>query len=495
MPSFFNSVITATAVLYAGLSVAQSNEQITEEFKGNLSSGAAIYFPSDANWQTETTQRWDVFPPSNPVYIAAIKPSTPEDVSAIVKIAAQNNISYLATGGGHGFPTTLGRLNDGISIDLSNFKTINLDKTKSTVKVGGGAIFANLVDVVINAGYELVTGACSCVGATGAAVGGGIGRLQGLHGLIADNVVSYKVVTADGTIRTVSNTSNPDLFWAMRGAGHNFGVILETEFKVYKATNGGKALNVDLILPASSNKTHWEQLKKITANLPAELSMFTGIQYGDQYGGLNILFNAVYYGPEADGRKLLAPFINNNPLVTNITYVNAIDVIPYSLFGRWNDPTCAKNKQLSIYTVGTKTIDVPTYSQLFADMGAFFQKTPAIRTGTTIYLETLPNQAVKAAPDGFSAYPKVHREILTHVLMTFVNSDRSVDTAVSDFANKKRTDLTKTSGFSDLEIYSTYGHGDEGPEVWYRDSLPRLKTIKQKYDPQNRFRFYNPIMG
>lgn len=79
--------------------------------------------------------------------------------------------------------------------------------------------------------------------------------------------------------------------------------------------------------------------------------------------------------------------------------------------------------------------------------------------------------------------------------MTFVYSDRSVDSAVTDFANKKRKVLAKASGYTDLEIYSTYGHGDEGPEVWYRESLPRLRTIKKKYDPENRFRFYNPILG
>lgn len=86
MPSLLKFVVTATVVSYAGLSVAQSNQQITKDFKGNLSSKAAIYFPSDANWITDTTQRWDVFPPSNPVYIAAIKPSTAEDVSSIVSI-------------------------------------------------------------------------------------------------------------------------------------------------------------------------------------------------------------------------------------------------------------------------------------------------------------------------------------------------------------------------------------------------------------------------
>jgi hypothetical protein len=248
---------------------------------------------------------------------------------------------------------------------------------------------------------------------TGATVGGGVARLQGLHGLIADTVVSYKVVTASGDILVASDSQNADLFWAMRGAGQNFGIVLETTYKIFKATNGGKALNVDLILPASANATHWKLIKELSINMPAELSMFTGIQYSDKYGGLSILFNAVYYGSEKKGRKLLAPIIANSPLVTDIRYIKAIDVIPTSLFGRFNDPMCKKGNHVSTYTVGLKQIDLPTFNTLFEDMAAFWKKYPQT-TGSTIYYETLPVQAVKAVPVGSSSYPRSHREIETH---------------------------------------------------------------------------------
>jgi FAD/FMN-containing dehydrogenase len=72
-----------------------------------------------------------------------------------VKIAAQRNISYLATGGGHGLPITLGQLDDGISIDLSNFKTVTVDTKSKTVAVGGGALFSDVITPVLNAGYEI----------------------------------------------------------------------------------------------------------------------------------------------------------------------------------------------------------------------------------------------------------------------------------------------------------------------------------------------------
>jgi hypothetical protein len=252
------------------------------------------------------------------------------------------------------------------------------------------------------------------VGITGATVGGGVARLQGLHSLIADTVVSYKLVTAAGDIIIASDSQNSDLFWAMRGAGHNFGIVLETTYMIFKATNGGKALNVDLILPASANVTHWELIKELSIDMPAELSMFTGIQYNDKYGGLSLLFNAVYYGPEKKGRKLLAPIIANNPLVTNVSYISAIDIIPTSLFGRFNDPMCKKSNHISTYKVGLKQIDIPTVNTMFLDMANFWKKYPQT-TGSTIYYETLPVQAVKAVPSGFSSYPTSHREIETHV--------------------------------------------------------------------------------
>lgn len=252
------------------------------------------------------------------------------------------------------------------------------------------------------------------MGAVGATIGGGLGRLQGLHGLTADNVLSYNVVTATGNVIQVSDSENSDLFWGMRGAGHNFGIVVEVTYKIYKATNGGKALNADLIFPASANHTHWQLLKNISTNLPAELAIFSAINYNQDHGGLNVLFNAVYYGPEEKGRELIAPFVANNPLVTNISYINAIDIIPTSLFGRFADPLCKKNNYVNTYTVGVRGIDIPTFDKQFNDMATYYNKYPQANT-STIYFETLPIQGVTSVPKNFTSYPFSHRKIQTHV--------------------------------------------------------------------------------
>ena len=83
--------------------------------------------------------------------------------------------------------------------------------------------------------YLIITasGACGCVGLMGAGLGGGFGRYQGFFGLVADNVIDMNVVIADGSFLTVSATSHPNLFWAMRGAGHNFGVVTHFNYKIH----------------------------------------------------------------------------------------------------------------------------------------------------------------------------------------------------------------------------------------------------------------------
>lgn len=81
------------------------------------------------------------------------------------------------------------------------------------------------------------------------------------------------------------------------------------------------------------------------------------------------------------------------------------------------------------------------------------------------------------------------------MIATYNYNDPSVDAEINAFARSNRDRFAKTSGFADLELYTTYAHGDEGPEVWYRDSLPRLRSLKQKWDLENRFRFFNPIVS
>ena len=125
----------------------------------------------------------------------------------------------------------------------------------------------------------LETGSAPCVGSLGATLGAGIGPLQGHRGLMLDALESVRLVTANGSLITVSNTSYPDLFWGIRGAGFNFGIIPEATYKVYDTTYNGQVMNGDLLFPASANRSIWEIFKSYDDTLPAKLSLVAAMSY------------------------------------------------------------------------------------------------------------------------------------------------------------------------------------------------------------------------
>lgn len=114
------------------------------------------------------------------------------------------------------------------------------------------------------------------IGVTG---GGGIGRFQGVNGLMIDSLLSVRLVTANGKILDVSEDSNPDLFWALRGATPNFGIITSATYRLHEPTNGGQIFSADFILPASANASYFDILQGLEGTIPAELSAITILGY------------------------------------------------------------------------------------------------------------------------------------------------------------------------------------------------------------------------
>lgn len=108
-----------------------------------------------ANWSTEVTQRWNLN--SEPTFYGAIKPAIEADIQHIVNISAAYGVPFLATGGGHGLSTTLGRFHDGLEIDLSNFDSVDLDAGNNELTVGGATVFSDLYETLYNAGKLLRT--------------------------------------------------------------------------------------------------------------------------------------------------------------------------------------------------------------------------------------------------------------------------------------------------------------------------------------------------
>ena len=131
------------------------------------------------------------------------------------------------------------------------------------------------------------TGSCTCVGFVGGTLGGGVGRYQGIHGLIIDNLLSVNLITAAGDQITVSATENSDLFWGIRGAGMNFGVITSATYKVADLTNSGQVQDADFVFTASQNVSFFNALASLQGTLPPELSLLTYVDYNATNGGVS----------------------------------------------------------------------------------------------------------------------------------------------------------------------------------------------------------------
>lgn len=116
-------------------------------------------------------------------------------------------------------------------------------------------------------------GTATCVGMIGATLGGGVSSLQGHHGLLIDTLVSVRLITAAGDAITVSEKENKDLFWGIRGAGHNFGIITSATYKIFDSTNAGQVMNADFLYTAGSSRAVWEALKTFDNALPELLAI------------------------------------------------------------------------------------------------------------------------------------------------------------------------------------------------------------------------------
>jgi FAD/FMN-containing dehydrogenase len=154
------------------------------------------------------------------------------DVAAVLRFATEHDVVFAVRGGGHNVAGTAG-VDDGIVIDLSAMNDVHVDPTARLARVGGGATWGDVDAATQPHGLAAPGGLVSATGVGGLTLSGGIGWLRRKHGLACDNLVAATLVTADGTVHQVDDERDPDLMWALRGGGGNFGVATELVYHLH----------------------------------------------------------------------------------------------------------------------------------------------------------------------------------------------------------------------------------------------------------------------
>ncbi|WP_405071120.1 FAD-binding oxidoreductase [Kribbella sp. NBC_01510] len=201
-------------------------ETLRREFGGD------IIEPGDAEYAAASGS---ILASGSPAYV--VRPGSVVDVQAAVRFAADTGLELSVRGGGHAF-AGFGTNDDGVVIDLGRLATVEvIDKDRHLVRIGGGATWGQVTAALAPHSLAISSGDTRSVGVGGLTLSGGLGWKVRKYGLALDSVVAAEVVTADGDVVRTDAEENPELFWAIRGGGGNFGIVTAFEFAAHVTTD------------------------------------------------------------------------------------------------------------------------------------------------------------------------------------------------------------------------------------------------------------------
>ncbi|XYH92706.1 FAD-binding oxidoreductase [Sorangium sp. So ce1128] len=272
-------------------------EVAMREFQTSLR--GEVLFPSDAGYDS-ARRVFNAMIDKRPRLIARC--AEPADIVRCVRFAREHALPASVRGGGH---SVAGKAvcDAGMMIDLSQMKAIRVDPTERTARAEPGLLLGEFDEGTQAFGFATTMGIMSTTGIAGLTLGGGIGWLNGKHGLACDNLLSAEVVTANGDLVVASSSENPDLFWGMRGGGGNFGIVTSFEYRVHPV---GQVLAGMLLYPLAKAKRVLRFFDDFSSACPDEFSTTAVLMTGED-GQPALAVLVCYCGPLADGEAALRP--------------------------------------------------------------------------------------------------------------------------------------------------------------------------------------------
>ena len=411
---------------------------------------------------------WNGMHDKRPALIARCLTSA--DVAQAVNFARDHGLLTAVRGGGHSWPGK-SICDDGIVVDLSHMTNVEVDTDNKIGMTAGGALLGHLDDATLAQGLVTTAGVVSHTGVGGYTTGGGFGRLNRKYGLTIDNLLGAEIVTADGQVRYISAEQEPDLFWAVRGGGGNFGAVTRFDFQLHDFDRD--IYSGMIVWPVEQAREVLEFYAGWQGGLSRELYTGPAMITHPELGHV-IAMEVVYNGDPAQGEKEIAPLRKIGKPV-----VDAVMVQDYKVMQTQEDATVAHG--IRSYA---KNAMIGDFSQgLVDDLVDSYIADP--RAG--IFTHTCGGAvADHGATD--TAFP--HRDTQTMIVFFTGWMDPAEDEVGKQMCRDWHAALERHS----LGYYDNIEQdGDTRVARNFGPNYERLREIKAAYDPGNQFRLNSNI--
>jgi FAD/FMN-containing dehydrogenase len=452
--------------------------EVVDAFKATLR--GPVLQPGDPGYD-DARAIWNAMIDRRPALIARCAGTA--DVVAAVNFARENGLPLAVKGGGHNIAGSA-LCEDGMVIDLSPMRDVHVDPRARLAWVSGGALLSDIDHETQSCGLAVPLGINSTTGAAGLTLGGGFGWLSRMHGLAVDSLVGAEVVTADGKRHWASETDEPDLFWAIRGGGGNFGVVTLFQFALHPV---GPEVTAGLVVfPAAQAQDVMRRYRDFVDVLPIDASVWAVLRQAPPLPFLA----ADLHGTPIVALALFSPLAPDAvaPMLEQIRSFGQVlgehvGAVPYEAWQKAFDPLLAPGarnywKSHNFTRLSDEAIDV-----VLRYAGAV--PTPHCE----IFLGLIGGKANTRLP-GDTAYP--HRDVQFAMNVHGRWTDPADDDRVVAWA---REFFTAAAPHAAGSVYINFLTQDEGTRIReaYGPNYARLQAIKQRYDPGNLFRFNHNI--
>ena len=448
---------------------AQAARQELSGFQGRLIG------PGDADYE-EARKVYNAMIDKRPALIAV--PAGADDVAKIVAFARDHDLLLAVRGGGHN-GAGLGTCDGGVVVDLSSLKDIQVDPRSRTVRVGGGCTWGEVDRATNEHGLATPSGIISTTGVGGLTLGGGLGHLTRRFGLAIDNLLAAELVLASGERVHASADEHPDLYWAIRGGGGNFGIVTSFLFRLHEV---GTVVGGPTFWPVEDAAAVLSVYREFLPSAPRELSGFfafhtvpPGPPFPEEIH-LRKVCGVVwcYAGAEEDAARAMAPLLDAVPE----PLMHGAAPMPHSALQSAFDGLYPPGDQW--YWRADFVKEIPDDAvQIHARFGA---EMPTMKS--TMHMYPIDGAAQDVAPSD-TAWS--YRDAVWGSVFAGVDPDPANVSVVRDWS---------IDYFEALHPYSAGGayvnmmmdEGQERVRASYRDNYDRLARIKATYDPDNLFR-------